>query len=170
VKDCALDKLHEHIQTAMGWTNSHLHQFRIGEQLYGDPMLMEEDMGEMNYHDSTTMLAGNIIPMGGKWFRFVFEYDFGDGWEHEIVLEGILNAEAGRQNPLCLESERARPPEDCGGVPGYDEFLHAISDKNHEQHMELLDWIGGQFDPEAFDPAAATKAMKKGLPDWRRMM
>jgi len=71
--------------------------------------------------------------------------------------------------PLCLEGARACPPEDCGGVWGYSDFLAAINDKKHKRHEELLEWIGGRFDSEEFDPAAATKAMKKGLPDWRRM-
>jgi len=169
VQDCTLDKLHEHIQTAMGWTNSHLHHFRIGEQLYGDPMLMEENMEDMDYMDSTTTMLSAIVPMGGKRFRFLYEYDFGDGWEHEVLFEGFPKAEAGRKYPLCLEGDRACPPEDCGGVGGYADFLEAIGNKKHEQHEEMLEWVGGRFDPEEFDAATATKSMKKGLPDWRSM-
>jgi hypothetical protein len=80
VKHCTLDKLHEHIQTAMGWTNSHLHHFRIGEQLYGDPLLMAENFEEMEYEDSTTTKLSAILPTSGKRFRFEYQYDFGDGW------------------------------------------------------------------------------------------
>lgn len=170
VTDCTLDKLHEHIQTSMGWTNSHLNQFRIGEQLYGDPMLMEEDFEERDYRNSTTTMLSDIVPKSGKRFRFVYEYDFGDGWEHEVLLEGCPGAEQGRKYPICLEGARACPPEDVGGVWGYADFLEAIGNKKHERHRELLDWVGGRFDPEEFDAATATKAMKKGLPDWRRMM
>lgn len=103
VGDCTLDKLHDHIQTAMGWTNSHLHHFRIGEQLFGDPMLMEEDMEEMNYKNSTRTKLSKIVPSTGKRFSFTYEYDFGDGWEHEVLFEGCPKKESGRICPLCLE-------------------------------------------------------------------
>src|SRR5271157_4079742 len=86
VKDCTLDKLHEHIQTAMGWTNSHLHHFKIGEKYYGDPMLMQENFEEMAYEDSTTTNLSDIIPKNAKKFKFIYEYDFGDSWYHEILV------------------------------------------------------------------------------------
>ena len=168
VKDCTLDAFHEHIQTAMGWTNSHLHQFRIGEQLYADPLLMEEDFEEMECRDSTRTKLSAILPKTGKRFRFVYEYDFGDSWDHEVLFEGCVQAEPGRQYPVCLEGERACPPEDVGGVPGYAEFLESIQNPDNEQHNDMLEWVGGKFDPEAFDAKKTTKAMKKGLPDWRK--
>lgn len=168
VEDCTLDKLHEHIQTAMGWTNSHLHHFEIGRQLYGDPMLVEANYEEMAYKDSTTTMLSRIVPKGGKLFRFLYEYDFGDSWEHEVLLEGYRPADPKVMYPICLEGERACPPEDVGGVLGYADFLEAVGDKNHEQHEEMLGWVGGRFSPKKFSPIKATKAMKKGLPDWRR--
>jgi len=168
VTDCTLDKLHEHIQTSMGWTNSHLHRFRIGDKQYGDPMLMEEDMEEYGYIDSTTTMLSEIVPKGGKRLRIEYEYDFGDGWQHEVLFEGCPPVDPKAKYPLCLEGARACPPEDCGGVRGYDDFLKAIRDKHHEEHEEMLEWEGGWFDPEEFDPVTATKSMKKGLPDWRR--
>ncbi len=110
VEDCTLDKLHEHIQTAMGWTNSHLHHFRIGEQLYGDPMLMAENFEEMEYEDSTTTKLSDIIAEGRRRFRLLYEYDFGDSWQHEVLFEKRVEAEAGRKYPLCLEAHGpARP-------------------------------------------------------------
>jgi hypothetical protein len=169
VPDCTLDKLHEYIQTSMGWTNSHLHHFKVGEQLYGDPMLMEETMEEMDYLDSTTTMVSDIIPKSSKKFRFVYEYDFGDSWNHEVLFEGYFAAEAGRKYPLCLEGKRACPPDDCGGVWGYAEFVEAIGDEKHERHGEMMEWSGGRFDPMEFDAAAATKSMKKGVFDWRNM-
>jgi hypothetical protein len=169
VKDGTLDKLHEHIQTAMGWTNSHLHHFRVGEQLYGDPDLMQENYEDMDYGDSTGTKISDILPRSGRRFAFEYEYDFGDGWRHEVLFEGCLWAERGKTYPACVEGARACPPEDVGGVWGFREFLEAIADAEHERHEELLDWVGGGFDPEEFDPAKATKAMKKGLPDWRSM-
>ena len=166
VTDCTLDKLHEHIQTSMGWTNSHLHQFRIGEQYYGDPELMHESFDELDFRDSTATLLGDIVPLQSKRFRILYEYDFGDSWEHEVLFEGRFDAEAGRKYPVCLGGERACPPEDCGGVWGYADFLEAIRNKKHPEHQEMLEWIGGRFDPEKFDPVAATKSMKQGLPKW----
>ena len=164
VPDCTLDELHEHIQTAMGWTNSHLHHFRLGEQYYGDPELMQENFEDMEYKDSTATRLSDIVPAGGKKFRFVYEYDFGDGWMHEIQVEKI---EDGKTKAECLAGARACPPEDCGGPWGYPDFLAAMSNPKHENHKDMVEWIGGSFDPEAFDPKAATKAMKQGLPDWR---
>jgi Plasmid pRiA4b ORF-3-like protein len=169
VGDCTLDKLHEHIQTAMGWTNSHLHQFTIGGSLYGDPLLMEEDFEERGYEDSTSTMLSEILPRSGQRFRFEYEYDFGDGWQHEILFEGRLKVEPGKRYPLCLEGARACPPEDVGGVMSYADFLRAISDPDDDQHDQFLTWVGGQFDPEAFSPVAATRRMKQGLPDRRRM-
>jgi hypothetical protein len=170
VQDCTLDKLHEHIQTAMGWTNSHLHHFRVGEQLYGDPDLMQENFEDMDYKDSTTTKISDILPKTGRRFRFQYEYDFGDSWYHEVLFEGVVRADPKAKYPLCLEGKRACPPEDCGGIWGYPDFVEAIQNPDHERHEELLEWVGGSFDPEAFDSAMATKAMRKGLPDWRSMV
>ena len=169
VSDCTLDKLHEHIQTAMGWTNSHLHHFRIDETHYGDPMLLQETFRELRYQDSTTTRLSDILPENGKRFRFEYEYDFGDGWMHEVLFEGRLQAEPGKRYPLCLEGARACPPDDVGGVWGYVDFLEAIADPKNEQHKEMKAWIGRKFDPEAFSSVAATRRMKAGLPDWRSM-
>ncbi len=166
-----LDKLHEHIQTAMGWTNSHLHHFRIGEQLYGDPQLMQENFEEMGYRDSTRTKLSDVLPESGKRFRFKYEYDFGDSWEHEVLFEGVGWAERKKRYPLCLEGARACPPEDVGGVWGYQDFVDAITDPGHEQHPEFREWIGRRrFDPEAFSPARATRRMRQGLPAWREWL
>jgi Plasmid pRiA4b ORF-3-like protein len=168
VKDCTLDKLHEHIQTAMGWTNSHLHHFRVGQQLYGDPLLTAENFEDMDYKDSATTKISAILPKSGRRFRFEYEYDFGDSWQHEVLVEGCLPTEAGKKYPLCVGGARACPPEDVGGVWGYADFVEAIQDPDNEQHEEMLEWVGGSFDPADFDAATATRRMKKGLPDWRR--
>jgi hypothetical protein len=168
-QDCTLDKLHEHIQTAMGWTNSHLHHFKIGEHLYGDPDLLQENFEDMEYKDSTTTKISDILPKTGRRFRFQYEYDFGDSWYHEVLFEGVVQAELKVKYPLCLEGEQACPPEDCGGIWSYPDFVEAIQNPDHERYEELLEWVGGSFDPDEFDPAKATKAMWKGLPDWRSM-
>ena len=165
-KDCTLDKLHEHIQTAMGWTNSHLHSFTIKGQLFGDPLLLQENFVEMGYGDSTTTKLSEVLPKSGESLRFDYEYDFGDRWRHTVLFEGCLRAEKGVRYPLCVEGERACPPEDVGGPDGYAEYLKTLSDPDHEEWEESSDWCG-PCRPEKFVAQAATKAMRKGVPDWR---
>jgi hypothetical protein len=166
VSNCTLDKLHEHIQTAMGWTNSHLHQFEIGGECYGDPELLDEGFDGFECVDSTVTKISEIIPKKGKRFQFTYDYDFGDDWQHEVLFEGCLRAEEGGRYPVCVDGERACPPEDVGGVWGYAEFLDAIADPKHEQHEDFVEWAG-EFDPEKFDAGKTTKVMRRGLPDWR---
>jgi hypothetical protein len=165
VHDCTLDKLHEHIQTAMGWTNSHLHQFNIKGQYYGDPELLQD----IECIDSTQTMISQILPKAGKRFAFKYEYDFGDSWEHEILFEGNPTAVKAKKYPLCLEGERACPPEDIGGIWGYYDFIQAMADPKHEEHERYLEWYGEQFSTDQFDPAQATRQMTKGLPNWRTM-
>jgi hypothetical protein len=167
VKDSTLDKFHERIQTAMGWTNSHLHQFKIAGENYGDPDLLNDGFEDFECIDSTATKISEIVPKAGKRFQFVYEYDFGDSWQHEVLFEGCLKAEKGSRYPLCVEGERKCPPEDVGGVSGYSRFLEAIANPNHEQHDELVEWAG-DFDPEEFDALKATNVMRRGLPDWRQ--
>jgi hypothetical protein len=167
VKNCTLDKLHEHIQTAMGWTNTHLHQFDIGGESYGDPELLNDGFDDFECIDSTVTKIRDVVPQDGKRFAFLYKYDFGDGWTHEVLFEGCLRAVRGGRYPLCLEGERSCPPEDVGGVWGYDDFLEALANPKHEEHETYLEWAG-EFDPEKFDAAKATKAMRRGLPDWRQ--
>lgn len=169
VRDSNLDKFHGRIQTAMGWTNSHLHHFQINDTLYGDPWLLDENFVEMNYTNSRETMLSEILPGSGKRLQFEYEYDFGDSWWHEVLFEGCLRAEPGRRYPLCLEGERACPPEDVGGITGYQEFLHALAHPGDEQHEQCVWWIGGTFDAESFDALRATQRMRRGLPDWRRL-
>jgi len=167
VKDCSLDKLHEHIQTTMGWTNSHLHQFTIDGMLYGDPdLLCEGWQDETPPVNSLDTKVSTIIPKDGKQFRFEYEYDFGDGWQHEVLFEGCLCAETESRYPICIEGQRACPPEDVGGIYGYQEYLEAMADPEHEEHESFMKWRG-PFDSEEFDASAATRRMRRGLPDWR---
>jgi hypothetical protein len=168
VQECTLDKLHEHIQTAMGWTNSHLHRFDIKGKRYGDPELLDDGFDGYECIDSTRMPISRIIKAGER-LAFRYEYDFGDSWDHEILFEGCPPLDPQAKYPLCLEGERACPPEDCGGIGGYEEFLAAISDPKHEEHKSMVRWCGSRFSPEEFDPAKATKEMRTGLPDWRAM-
>lgn len=167
IRHCTLDKLHEHIQTAMGWQNCHLHRFEIDGERYGDPQLLNDGFESCECIDSTITKLNDVLPKDGKPFRFKYEYDFGDSWVHNVSFEGSLRAENGGRYPQCLEGERACPPEDVGGVWGYAEYLEAITDPSHEQHEDFLEWRGS-FDAEQFDAVKATKAMRRGLPDWRQ--
>ncbi|MBX7165944.1 MAG: plasmid pRiA4b ORF-3 family protein [Pirellulales bacterium] len=169
VPDGTLDKLHEHIQTAMGWTNSHLHQFEIAGRRYGDPELLDNGWEEDDFVDSTKLRLSRLLDKKRKSFRFYYEYDFGDGWRHEIVYEGALPAESNVKYPRCVDGARACPPEDVGGPWGYADCLEALRNPKHQEHREMREWIGGRFDPEKFAAATATKAMQRGLPDWRKL-
>ena len=151
----------------MGWTNSHLHLFKIDGENYGDPDLLNDGFEDFECIDSTVTKISEIVPKAGKRFQFRYEYDFGDSWQHEVLFEGCLKAEKGSRYPLCVEGERKCPPEDVGGVSGYSRFLEAIANPNHERHDELVEWAG-DFDPEEFDAVKATNVMRRGLPDWRQ--
>lgn len=137
--------LHCAIQDAMGWTDSHLHEFHKGDLCIGIPQ-------EEYEHKVITDWDINIRDIFSKEnVRMKYMYDFGDGWEHEIKIEKIVPREKDIDYPRCTGGERACPPEDCGGAWGYQDFLKAIQDPEHEQHEEMLEWIGGEFDPEYFD-------------------
>jgi hypothetical protein len=159
VPDCTLDVLHEYIQAAFGWWNYHLHQFEVEGVRYGPPEPADMDLG-LEMEDETKAVLSDLLPKSKRKPRWVYEYDFGDGWRHEIVFENYPPLEKGQKYPLCIEGGRACPPEDVGGPWGYADYLAALADPEHEQHDELLEWRG-PFDPEAFDPKKATKEMRK---------
>jgi len=142
-----LFSLHEIIQAAMGWQNYHLHMFTIAGQIYGDPQ--DDEYGDLDTKNETRYRL-NKLGLTEK-AKFKYEYDFGDGWQHTILVEKILPAEKGVHYPLCLTGKRACPPEDVGGIWGYANFLEALTNPKHDEHTEYLEWIGGAFDPEAFD-------------------
>lgn len=149
-KDCKLARLHDLIQISMGWYNSHLHLFEIGEDHYGDLGQWPKDyLDELETLDERKIKLSEIIGHGVK--KFGYEYDMGDSWRHTIQIEKTVPAEIGVKYPRCVAGERACPPEDCGGPWGYVEFVEAIQNRKHQRHRELLDWIGGEFDPEKFD-------------------
>jgi hypothetical protein len=143
--DTTLAKLNHIIQIAMGWTNSHLHDFTIQGQRYSEPS--PDDWEPVK--DERRYKLSQLVT--GAKFKFVYQYDFGDSWDHEILVEKILPPEPGAHYPVCATGKRACPPEDAGGVWGYATFLEAINDPSHEEHEMYLEWIGGGFDPEAFN-------------------
>lgn len=140
------------IQQAMGWEECHLHQFMIKNPKTGE----EERIASADVLEDDCVveeeenLISSYFSLENK--RALYEYDFGDGWEHKILLEKILPLDPDKTYPICLAGERACPPEDCGGIWGYENILEVLSDPNHPNREERLEWIGGDFDPEAFDP------------------
>jgi hypothetical protein len=158
VPDCTLGELHEVLQVVMGWGNSHLHQFIVNGKYFGEATHDDLDI-EVEDEDGIRL---SDIYTGKNTPRIVYEYDFGDGWQHEIILEKILEPEPSVSYPCCLEGARACPPEDVGGIWGYAEFLEAISDPNHADHDEMVEWVGGEFDPEKFSVDEVNKELRKG--------
>ena len=150
-----LQYLHYVLQMAMGWTNSHLHQFIVGRTYYGEP---HPDY-DFEMRDERRVKLNQIATSEG--FKFRYEYDFGDSWIHTLLVEKILEPQPGQQYPVCIKGRRACPPEDVGGVWGYEMFLEAIRDPDHPEHEDYLEWIGGEFDPEAFDLEEMNEALSE---------
>jgi hypothetical protein len=137
-------KLGNILLAAMGWSNSHLHAFRVGEKRYG--MNYDDYPDEEIDEKSVTVLqALRDVRL------FTFDYDFGDSWEHEVVIEKLTWSLVGLKYAVCLDGANACPPDDVGGTSGYGEFLIAIADPAHEEHDSYLEWIGEPFDPTEFD-------------------
>jgi hypothetical protein len=159
-----LPRLHEVLQIVMGWQDVHLHQFITGstheDQLfYGVPD--DDDFGDPEFmarqRDEARVRARKLLPLEGD--SITYEYDFGDGWEHQLLLEKVVSVDRdGPGLPWCLEGRRACPPEDVGGTGGYGDFLEAFSNPHHEEHGPMRKW-GGDFDPERFDRNAVNIAL-----------
>jgi Plasmid pRiA4b ORF-3-like protein len=159
VLDCTLADLHEYIQAAFGWENYHLHLFEIDGERYSQSSEEGDDFNA-DCKDEMDVLLSKLIPTLGRRSRWIYEYDFGDYWRHEVLFEGFPPSEPKAKYPLCLEGDRACPMEDCGGPRGYADYVAAIANPKHEQHEEMLKWRG-PFDPEAFDAKKATSEMRK---------
>jgi hypothetical protein len=156
--DMPLDRLHSLLQIAMGWTNSHLHQFILGRAFYGQPDPQSAGLGcEMLNEKRYT--AADLAPAAKK--KFIYEYDFGDGWQHEVKLEKILPPDLAFKHPVCLAGENACPPEDCGGIPGYYNLLEILADPKHPEHADMKEWIGGEWDAESFDLNEVNAVLKR---------
>ena len=153
--DITLAYLHEILQVVMGWKNCHLYQFEIGEEYFGEPHT-DYDYEMM---DASEVKLSEIFP--GEGAKFIYEYDFGDCWDHEVKMEKILPLEEGKHYPVCLGGERACAPEDCGGIWGYDYLLKTIWNPEHDEYEEMMEWLGGGFDPEEFDLDAINRRLSK---------
>jgi hypothetical protein len=144
-EDVTLAKFHHVLQAAMGWTDSHLHEFIVGRVHYGVPD--PDNWDPEPVLDEGSIRLNSLVEAGAR--RFKYLYDFGDGWEHIVKVEDIVVPKGARFQ--CIAGENACPPEDVGGPHSYFDFLAAINDPAHEEHQLLTEWIGGSFDPAACD-------------------
>ncbi len=146
-----LSELHWILQQAMGWTDSHMHAFSVGGRSYGeaDPELEMADEGRVTL---------NKVVKGEK-VKFRYEYDFGDGWEHQLLVEKVLPADPDVHYPRCVTGKRRCPPEDCGGIWGYARLVEALHDPRHPEHEDMKEWFEGGLDPEEFDLERINRAL-----------
>jgi len=150
---CSFWDLHVAIQDAMGWTDTHLHHFEMnhsikqGKQYMGIPA--DDDYDVLNTLPGWDYKVKDYLIINQQFF---YAYDYGDGWKHLIEFEGLHEKQPDLKYPVCITGERACPPDDVGGVPGYERFLEAIRTPSHPERQSLLDWVGGEFYPEKFDP------------------
>jgi hypothetical protein len=149
--DVKLSELAPLLESTMGWYGGHLHQFEAAGKRYGEP---DPDWGAVR--DERGRKLATVLPEVGSSMRF--DYDFGDGWEHDVVVEAIEPAERGVRYPRLLAGKRACLPEDCGGPWGYQNLLEALADPKHPDHGDLTEWVGGEFDPEHFDAPRSSSA------------
>ena len=156
--DMPLDRLHHVIQIAMGWTNSHLHQFVLGRTYYGVPDPESDSFGPEMLNEKRHTVA-DLAPAPKK--KFLYEYDFGDSWQHEVLVEKVLAPDATLKHPVCLAGANACPPEDCGGIPGYYDLLEAMADPQHERHEEMKEWLGGDWEASSFDVEETNLGLKR---------
>jgi hypothetical protein len=157
--DLLLSDFHKVIQTSMGWTNSHLHLFNKNETCYAektDDDFTWEELGHVDYQE---MKISDLL--NNEEERILYEYDFGDGWEHEIILEKILPGEGNELGkPICLAGKMNCPPEDCGGIRGYSDMLEILKNPDHEEYESFIVWLGGKFDPEHFNLSRVNRLLK----------
>lgn len=156
----SLYQLSAELEAAMSWFGGHLHAFDVAGEIYQLPT--EEDFGWRPMKDERKATVAKVLTRVGMKMRW--DYDFGDGWEHDILVEAIEPAAADVLYPRCMAGRRACPPEDCGGPWGYRNLLDALGDPAHPEHESMLEWAPPGFDPAHFDPAEATEAMRHAEP------
>ena len=154
-----LDTFHDVIQYSMGWMNGHLHQFEKDGVLYGVPD-GEFDFG-FDLEDENKYRLSDLLKSEKDWLSY--EYDFGDDWRHKIILEKILPFDASSGVAKCIKGKRACPPEDCGGIWGYENLLEIMSDPAHDEHEDMMEWLGEEFDPERFSLSEINTMLSKHI-------
>jgi len=161
-----LHELHDVLQLAMGWLDSHLHEFIKDKTHFQLPDLENDRYDDKEYTDSREVPLSRVLFKPGD--RLEYLYDFGDAWEHDIVLEEVLASEPHRPYPLCLSGARACPPEDCGSTTGYENLVEAMKNPKHPDREDLIEWFGRPYDPEEFDLALVNRDLEDPEKAWSR--
>lgn len=143
-----LRALHHIVQAVMPWEDRHLYEFRVGEKVYGEPM-PDDAMWGRKILQAKSLRLGALVKRGLTSFTYI--YDFGDDWTHRITIENVGEGDPDTDYPVFVDGARRAPPEDVGGTTGFEEFLEAVVDPDHEDHDRILEWCGGAFDPEDID-------------------
>ena len=151
-----LHRLHLILQDVMGWTNSHLYRFKLGAKEYAVPD-PDDDFNELDFKDSRRAKLGRLVTNKGT--AFLYEYDFGDSWNHMLLVEDILECDPSGRYPACIAGERACPPEDCGGTRGYMQLLGIIANPDHEEYLDTMRWLGAHFAPSSFELEAVNRRL-----------
>ncbi len=152
-----LDRLHHILQIVMGWTDSHMHGFRVPQRTRpgARPRLLPVESGD----EKATRLS-DLLRRPRDWC--VYDYDFGDGWEHHLLLEEVVTRVPSARYPMVLAGRGACPPEDVGGLSGYYHLLQVMKDPKHPEHEDMLEWVGGNLDPTAFNAYDINRAFHGG--------
>jgi len=157
--DTLLSDLHKIIQTSMGWTNSHLHQFIKDRTYYTVKVKDDDTWDEMDNVDYKRMKISDLLMTEKQ--KIKYEYDFGDGWEHDLILEKILVRDEKIKYPICIAGKMSCPPEDCGGSWGYADMLEILKNPAHPEYKEFVDWLDEDFDPEYFEKEEVNESLKE---------
>jgi hypothetical protein len=166
--DLRLDRLHDVLQIVMGWEDCHMHQFIVGGLRDGLHIGIPDDFGMPGpqTRDEKRYTLEQIAPAKGA--KFLYWYDFGDDWFHDITVKAVGEYKPGTPGVLCLKGAGACPPEDCGGPWGHAHLIEVLADPAHEEYEELREWVGVRWDPAHYDMVAANNALAKLAPSWRK--
>jgi len=167
-KDLNFAQLHEIIQAAFGWTDSHLHQFIVGGLVVGAPEFDEDGFLERQVFEATEVFLHDLDLYHMPDLKILYEYDFGDSWRHWIQFENEIPRVEGEIYPLLVDGARHRPPEDVGSTMGYESFLEAWRDPEHEEYQATRRWAGRAFEPEKFDRDKTQTAINSALRKCRK--
>jgi hypothetical protein len=162
-KDLSFAQLHEVIQAAFGWSDSHLHRFIVGGLVVGAPEFDEDGLNDHQTFNASEVFLRDLVLYELDEVKILYEYDFGDSWRHWITFDSQIAQEPGETYPQIVDGARSAPPEDVGGPPGYADFLNAWRNPKHREHKPMRTWAPRDFDPEAFDRDKTQKAIKSAL-------